>query len=82
MMLLDRVKEPNAPLERPQLAADTPMLTVKVCPVGKPDTSTLQESAAWALVGAKAVATIASNRLAHVAIRPRRSEEPRAVVTV
>jgi hypothetical protein len=34
------------------------------------------------LVGAKAVATIASSRLAHVAIRPRRSEEPRAVFTV
>lgn len=82
MMVLDRVKVPNSPLERPQLAADTAMLKVKVCPVGNPDTSRLQASAAWALVGAKAVVTIASSRLAHVAIRPRRSEEPRAVFTV
>jgi hypothetical protein len=58
------------------------MLMVKVCPVGKPDTSTLQDSAACALVGAKAVPSIANIRLAHVAIRPRRSEEPRAVFTV
>src|ERR1700720_2634664 len=81
LMLLDRVKVPNSPLERPQLAADTPMLMVKVCPVGKPDTSTLQDSAACALVGAKAVPIIAKIRLAHVAIRRRRTIEPRAAFT-